>query len=184
MAEAANIERLFAVWEVNLPTVRLLHQHLKSQGGPNADVALEVVGHLKACSVALVPQEESQEVRNANGQAVAKVDKSTLTFGEVKRIRSKAHLKFVASRACLICGRSPSHAHHIRFAQPKGIGLKVSDEFTVPLCAIHHQENHATGNERQWWQERNLDPLAVAEKLWEESRGKGSTDQPNGPGRH
>jgi len=179
MAEASNIERLFAVWEQNLATVRLLHQHLKHQGGPNADVALEVVGHLKACSVALVPQQEAKGATKANGHSGAKVDKSSLAFGEVKRIRSKEHLKFVALQPCLICGRTPSHAHHVRFAQPKGIGLKVSDEFTVPLCAIHHQENHATGNERQWWQEQNLDPLAVAHKLWEESQGKGTTDQPN-----
>ena len=178
MAEASNIERLFAVWEQNLATVRLLHQHLKHQGGPNADVALEVVGHLKACSVALVPQ-ESKGATKATGLANAKIDKSTLAFGEVKRVRSKAHLKFVARQACLICGRAPSHAHHLRYAQPKGIGLKVSDEFTVPLCAIHHQENHATGNERQWWQERNVEPLAIAQRLWEESQGKGATGEPN-----
>jgi hypothetical protein len=42
----------------------------------------------------------------------------------------------------------------------------VSDEFTVPLCAIHHSENHATGDERPWWQERKIDPLAVAAELW------------------
>ena len=45
-------------------------------------------------------------------------------------------------------------------------GLKVSDEFTVPLCAIHHTENHATGDERRWWQDHKTDPLAVADRLW------------------
>jgi hypothetical protein len=69
-----------------------------------------------------------------------------LTISEPKRIRSKEHLRFVAQQPCLICGRSPSHAHHIRFAQSRGLWLKVSDEFTVPLCAIHHRQNHATGN--------------------------------------
>jgi tRNA A37 threonylcarbamoyltransferase TsaD len=51
-----------------------------------------------------------------------------------------------------------------------GAARKVSDEFTVPLCAIHHQQNHATGNERQWWQEQKIDPLPVAERLWQQSR--------------
>jgi hypothetical protein len=37
---------------------------------------------------------------------------------------------------CLICGRWPTHAHHIRYTQPRGLGLKMSDEFTVALCAI------------------------------------------------
>jgi hypothetical protein len=76
----------------------------------------------------------------------------------------------VDQQPCLICGRSPTHAHHIRFAQSRGLGLKVSDEFTVPLCAIHHQQNHATGNERLWWQEHKIDPLAIALRLWRESQ--------------
>ena len=53
----------------------------------------------------------------------------------------------------------------------EGLALKVSDEFTVPLCAIHHSENHATGDERRWWQGRKIDPLAVAASLWHESNG-------------
>jgi hypothetical protein len=74
---------------------------------------------------------------------------------------------------CLICGRTPAHAHHIRYAQPRGLGLKVSDEFTVPLCAIHHSENHTTGDERRWWQKHKIDPLDVANRLWQESRFAG-----------
>jgi hypothetical protein len=104
-----------------------------------------------------------------NGGARQKIDKSVLTISEPKRHRSKEHLHYVAEQPSLICGRSPSHAHHIRFAQSKGLALKVSDEFTVPLCAIHHSENHATGDERKWWQNYNVEPLAVARRLWEES---------------
>jgi hypothetical protein len=37
----------------------------------------------------------------------------------------------------------------------------------VPLCAIHHTENHATGNERNWWLEHKIDPLPIAEELWQ-----------------
>jgi hypothetical protein len=66
-------------------------------------------------------------------------------------------------------GRARAKAHHVRFAQPRGLGIKVSDEFTVPLCAIHHLNNHASGDERRWWKEHKLDPLAVAEQLWRES---------------
>ena len=47
--------------------------------------------------------------------------------------------------------------------------IKVSDEFTVPLCAIHHTENHGNGDERRWWEERKVDPLKVAEQLWSQS---------------
>jgi hypothetical protein len=93
-----------------------------------------------------------------------------LTIGEPKRIRCKEHLRFVASQPCLICGRSPAHAHHVRYAQPRGLSLKVSDEYTVPLCATHHHHIHTTAKEREWWQERNIDPLKVASALWQQNR--------------
>ena len=46
----------------------------------------------------------------------------------------------------------------------------MSDEFTVPLCAIHHHNIHTTGKEREWWQKRNIDPLKVANDLWLQNR--------------
>ena len=64
----------------------------------------------------------------------AKIDKSVLALAEPKRRRDKSHLRFVASQPCLVCGRHPSDPHHLRFAQPSALGVKVSDEFTVPLC--------------------------------------------------
>ena len=177
MSEARDIELLFAIWEQNVETVRALNRSLKQHSLPRSGIAPQLVAHLKHCAVALVkPENRSKEQlaatsdqRTHNG-AGAKIDKSVLTISEPKRIRSKEHLRFVAQQPCLICGRSPSHAHHIRFAQSRGLGLKVSDEFTVPLCAIHHQQNHATGNERLWWQEHKIDPLAVALCLWRESQ--------------
>src|SRR5262249_4052318 len=75
------------------------------------------------------------------------IDKSQLAIAEPKRLRDKTHLKFVASQPCLVCGRHPSDPHHLRFAQARGIGLKVSDEFTVPLCRGHHRQLHQAGNE-------------------------------------
>jgi hypothetical protein len=99
-----------------------------------------------------------------------KIDKSQLTFGEIRRLRDKAHLKFVASQPCLICGRSPADAHHLRFAQPRAMGLKVSDEFTVPLCRSHHRDNHSVGDEIAWWERRAIDPLATSRMLWVTTR--------------
>ena len=71
------------------------------------------------------------------GLVPAQIDKSVLAIAEPKRLRDKAHLRFVASQPCLVCGRQPSDPHHLRFAQPRALGLKVSDEFTVPLCRGH-----------------------------------------------
>jgi DNA recombination protein Rad52 len=99
----------------------------------------------------------------------AKIDKSQLAIAEPKRLRDKAHLKFVASQPCLVCGRQPSDPHHLRFAQPRAIGLKVSDEFTVPLCRGHHRQVHQTGNEKAWWGQQQINALETARRLWEQS---------------
>jgi DNA recombination protein Rad52 len=98
------------------------------------------------------------------------IDKSVLSHPTTKRYRNKDHLKRLSGLPCLACGRRPSHAHHLRFAQGRGLGLKVSDEFTVPLCAIDHDALHRSGDERKWWEARGIDPLPVAEALWTASR--------------
>ncbi|MBL6931660.1 MAG: DUF968 domain-containing protein [Rhodospirillales bacterium] len=87
-----------------------------------------------------------------------------------KRIRNKEHLRFVASQSCLICGRTPSHAHHIKFAQPRAMGRKVSDEWAVPLCYIHHRALHDRGDEKAWWDQNKIDPIKEADRLWSESQ--------------
>ena len=97
------------------------------------------------------------------------IDKSALTLPEAKRRRNRQHLRFVAKHPCLICGREPSDAHHLRFAQPRGLGQKVSDEFTVPLCRSHHIELHRAGQEAAWWTQKGIEPLATAAKLWLET---------------
>ena len=106
------------------------------------------------------------------------IDKSQLAIAEPKRLRDKTHLKFVASQPCLICGRQPSDPHHLRFAQPRGIGLKVSDEFTVPLCRGHHRQLHQTGNEAGWWETLKIDALVIAKDLWKQTHSKGGRVEP------
>jgi len=107
---------------------------------------------------------------NSEDQEQNRIDKSELAIAEPKRLRDKAHLKFVASQPCLVCGRSPSDPHHLRFAKPRAIGLKVSDEFTVPLCRGHHRELHQAGNEQVWWQRRRIDALKIASSFWRKTR--------------
>ena len=99
-----------------------------------------------------------------------KIDKSVLTISEPRRLRDKAHLKFVGSQPCLICARSPADAHHLKFTQPRAMGRKVSDEFTVPLCRTHHRDIHRFGDEVAWWERRAIDPVATARMLWISTR--------------
>jgi ERF superfamily len=100
----------------------------------------------------------------------ARIQKSELILGEPRRHRDKAHLKFVASQPCLVCGRSPTDAHHLRFTQPRAMGRKVSDEFTVPLCRTHHRDNHRFGDEAAWWGRQAIDPIGTSRKLWVSTR--------------
>jgi hypothetical protein len=94
------------------------------------------------------------------------IDKSVLAMPEPRRTRDRDHVRSVAQHTCLICGRWPADAHHLRFVQSRALGRKVSDEFTVPLCRGHHRELHRCGDEAAWWKNNGIDPIAVARSLW------------------
>jgi hypothetical protein len=97
--------------------------------------------------------------------------KSALLIPKETRIRDRDHLAFVARQPCLVCGRRPAQAHHLKFAQPRAMSLKVSDEYTVPLCNGHHDALHRSGDERAWWARHGIiDPLKFAARLWAASR--------------
>ena len=101
-----------------------------------------------------------------NHNRTAGIDKSALPLPEPRRLRDRDHVKFVATHACLICGRQPADAHHLRFMQSRALGRKVSDEFTVPLCRGHHREVHRSGDEATWWKKIGVDPTTTARTLW------------------
>jgi len=86
-------------------------------------------------------------------------------LSEPRRYRDKEHLKFIATLACLICGRQPSDPHHLRFAQHRALGRKVSDEFMVLICRGHHREVHRSSDEVAWWARYRIDAGEVARKL-------------------
>ena len=60
------------------------------------------------------------------------------------------------------------------------MGRKVSDEWTVPLCAIHHRSLHSVDDEERWWKERQVDPILHAEQLWR-WRWDETIQQPSNP---
>ena len=118
------------------------------------------------------PQSEQSAPSRPHGGAAKKrsraegVDKSVLAFPEPRRVRDRDHVKFVAQQICLVCGRTPCDAHHLRFTQSRALGRKVGDEFTVPMCRGHHREVHRCGDEAAWWNRLKIDPTIAARKLW------------------
>jgi len=146
------------------------HRSLAKKNKLAASDALLVEGIFGARLTALgaaeaAPSTGSSEAQRKRAGAGA-IDKSVLTLPEPRRIRDRDHLRFVATRPCLICGRQPSDAHHLRFTQRRALGKKVSDEFTVPLCRGHHREVHSRNDEAAWWKNAGVDPVATARTLW------------------
>jgi hypothetical protein len=116
-------------------------------------------------SQARLPQASSPASDEPSG-----IDKSALAVAAPRRYRNREHLRYVAQQPCLLCGRKPSDPHHLRHVQPRALGRKASDEFTVPLCRGHHRAVHRVGDERAWWKQAGIDPVKVARKLWKRTR--------------
>ena len=131
----------------------------------------EAVETAFAARLATLGDSAPPERRKANGhrrrprQSEASSEEVTV-IGKPVRERDRDHLRFVAAQPCLVCGRTPSDPHHVKFAEHRAMGRRVSDRFTVPICRLHHRELHRRGNERAWWQKQGIDPLVIAAGLW------------------
>ena len=146
------------------------HYRPGPEPGPPMSGAAEVPGDTPSL-MSEVPRRKKRRGAASDGDPRAEgIDKSVLTVAEPRRYRNKDHLRFVAQQACLVCGRMPSDPHHLRFMQPRALGLRVSDEFVAPLCRTHHREVHRVGDERAWWNQAGIDPIKSARKLWESTR--------------
>jgi hypothetical protein len=111
--------------------------------------------------------EQPRALRRRRGRdRAASINKTVFAQPVSRRIRDREHVKSVAKQPCLVCGRRPADAHHLRFAQSPALGRKVSDEFTVPLCRGHHREVHRCGDEAAWWEKIGIDPTPAARVLW------------------
>jgi len=121
---------------------------------------------------------DGQETSTGSGKASR--NGVVRALGKTVRLRDKEHRKFVAREPCLVCGRTPSDPHHLRFVQPYALGRRVSDEFTVPVCRVHHRELHRQADEAAWWGRLSIDPVPIALKLWQHTRFNGTAIPING----
>ncbi len=193
-----DTKTLMAFWARNKGTVEGLQKHLPeltTEKGQHFGEVLEAIYKSRLEKVKLRNETKSSRADQKSLKAEdkdpktdktvdQKIDATNKTPDEAntgdtliiekgsRRIRDRNHLRFVAKQSCLICGRRPSQAHHILYAQPRAMGRKVSDEWTVPLCAIHHRELHDLGDEAKWWKRLKLDPLQEARQLWGVSKLK------------
>jgi hypothetical protein len=157
--------QLEALWQHNAQTIRRIRLQSPDLKSPQGTPYAELLERLYQRNV-----QRLTEFGNGSGET-NRVDKSELAHGEPKRLRDTPHRQFVASQPCIVCGRAPSHPHHLRFAQPRAMASKVSDEWLVPLCFLHHRALHDAGDEEKWWEERQINAKAEAERLWRLTRG-------------
>jgi hypothetical protein len=149
-----TLDGVYAFWTRNLPNFAEVAKRDGTQAPLLAEALKARLREIGRCSVRAAPPA-----------------RSSLLIPKETRIRDRDHLAFVARQPCLICGRRPAQAHHLRFAQPRAMSLKVSDEYTVPLCNGHHDALHRTGDERAWWARHGIiEPLKFAARLWAASR--------------
>jgi len=92
-----------------------------------------------------------------------------LPLGLFKLYRSKTHLAWVRTLPCVRCGRFPCDAAHVRIGTDGGMGLKPSDQYTVPLCRTCHRHQHQIG-ERRFWGDLGVSGRDVSLLLYQHSR--------------
>lgn len=89
------------------------------------------------------------------------------------RTEDPAWLATVRGMPCTVCRRpGPNDPAHLRTGapqygkQPTGMGEKPDDCWVLPLCRMHHDEQHR-GNELAFWLRYGVtDPFAVAMALY------------------
>ncbi|MGA8613433.1 MAG: ERF family protein [Xanthobacteraceae bacterium] len=154
-ADAQAVEQAFQAWMAAFPT--------------NVDEFDESPARVERLQASPSTLSNLSRVDGGRRSRAKRIDKSALALPEPRRIRDRDHVRYVAKQPCLICGRRPSDPHHLRFAQNRALGRKVSDEFVVPLCRGHHREVHRCGDEAAWWSKVGVNPMVAARTLWLET---------------
>ena len=92
--------------------------------------------------------------------------------------KSPTHLDLIRQLPCILSGRA-AEAAHIRYADSShgkaetGVGRKPDDLWTLPLAPELHRLLKGCqhdSNEREWWAQFGIDPLAVAKRLQGKTR--------------
>ena len=156
-----------AFWKRNQATIADIRKALPQLKTDKGQHYAEILGSLFTKRLqGFVQRKEQAVTQQPEGGSDASPCARTLPRDHPRRIRDKDHLRFVAGQTCLICGRSPCQAHHLKHAQPRAMGRKSGDQWVVPLCSIHHRSLHDAGNETRWWQAAGIEAIKEAERLW------------------
>lgn len=85
---------------------------------------------------------------------------------------SKEHVRLVAQLPSCISGLGPCDPHHLRsIKEERGVGLRATDRWCVPLTREEHRQVHTIGSREEvgWFLDRGVDSRALARALWDAS---------------
>jgi len=91
-----------------------------------------------------------------------------LSGDKVQRLKDRKYLKWISEQNCLLCLTNPCQAHHLTFAMPRGFSQKTGDQWTIPICYIHHSQIHNYyKGEKQFWKRLDIDAESIACTLYQ-----------------
>jgi len=83
---------------------------------------------------------------------------------------SDKHLALIRRLPCCVCGKSyAGEAHHLKSGiGERGMGIRTTDRWTVPMCHNDHMEVERAGSKREteWFKKRGVFPTLLALDLW------------------
>jgi len=106
---------------------------------------------------------------NFRVRAAKKPHKNAQTYKDRPGM-SEAHLALVRKLPCVMTGQVPGgEAHHVKTGTgERGMGLRSTDKWAVPLSHDAHMELERAGsrNELAWFAMIGIDPVVLAQDLW------------------
>lgn len=119
-----------------------------------------------------VPRERSIGIFKPSPEEKMKTKRAKVNFRDERPGMSPEHLALVRKLPCCVCFKTPGgEPHHLKDTPEKerGMGLRSSDQWSVPMCHddhIHGVELAGTRNELKWFKDRGVDALSLAQALW------------------
>ena len=84
----------------------------------------------------------------------------------------EAHLANIRKCPCAVCLKMPAgEAHHLQSSGERGMSLRSTDRWAVPLCFDHHTGANgvhrvASKREPEWFGTHGTDAVWLAKALW------------------
>ena len=108
---------------------------------------------------------------NFKPTGVKKKKQGNSKWREKREGMSEDHCKLIRQLPCTTCNLIPaSTVHHLKDTPDKerGMGVRSTDKWGLPECPTCHDEVERAGtkNETSWYLERGIDPIELAEALW------------------